>query len=268
MRIAFGALLAVAVLYAVAFWMRRSSMFFPDRYPVGEWNTGDLRVKPADVTFASGDGTRLHGWLLGIPAPDAPILVWFHGNAGNITSRAAMASELASRGITVFLFDWRGYGRSEGSPAEGALYLDALAAYDHAAQLPNGGVVAYGESLGGPYAAYVAKHRRVRGVVIENSFPSLRELANALYHPFPLGWTAPRAMRTTEWLNDAGVPVLVMHGRRDTVIPFALGQRLYDGLRGPREMLVSETADHSQISAAEGARYYDTVARFIANTPQ
>src|SRR4029453_3493083 len=99
-------------------------------------------------------------------------------------------------------------------------------------------IVLYGESLGGPYAAYVAKERKgVQAVIIENSFPSLLALGNALYR---MGWTAPFALRTSRWLNEAGVPVLVMHGTRDQVIPYALGKQLYDELRVPKEMLTAD----------------------------
>src|SRR4029078_8169303 len=102
----------------------------------------------------------------------------------------------------------------------------------------------YGESLGGPYAAWLATQRKVHCVVIENSFPSLRDLGNALYAPVPLGYFAPCSLTTTRWLNKPGVPVLGMPGRRDQVIPFPLGIRLYADLRVPNRLLVRETAGH------------------------
>lgn len=248
-------LVAVALLYVYAQSVRRTSMFYPSRD--GDWTAH------ADEWFTAGDGVRLHGWLFRAADPGAPLIVWCHGNADTIRTRAPMAAELARRGVSVFLFDWRGYGRSEGTPTEEALYADALAAHDHAAKsfgAPS--IVMYGESLGGPYAAYVASRRKVRGVIIENSFPSLLHLGNALYAPLPIGWFAPRAMTTTKWLNAAGVPVLVMHGRRDAVIPFRLGQRLFDDLRVPKEMLVSDGAGHCEIPTADAERYYDAVVRF------
>src|SRR5207245_9923407 len=130
-------------------------------------------------------------------------------------------------GIAGFLFDWRRSGRSEGRPTESGLFHDAFAAYDFARSRTDAPIVAYGESLGGPYAAYVARHRPVRCVIIENSFPSLAAIGNALYRPLPLGLTAPFSLMTTRWLNQAGVPVLVMHGKRDQVIPFQLGMDFY-----------------------------------------
>lgn len=260
------AVIAIIGLFAFARHARRVSMFFPDPYPAGLWDIDELPVAPRDHYFRTSDGLQLHGWVFPAAQNDAPLIIWLHGNGGNITNRAEMAAEFARRGISVFVIDWRGYGRSEGRPTESGLYRDAIAAYDYAASKLGAepdSIVMYGESLGGPYAAHVAKNRQVRAVVIENSFPSLAALGNAIYAPIPIGWTAPRAMRTTEWLNEAGVPVLVMHGRRDQIIPFSLGRQLHEGLAVPKQMFVSETASHSEIPSAEGDRYYSTVATFV-----
>jgi fermentation-respiration switch protein FrsA (DUF1100 family) len=247
----------VALVYLFAQYVRRTSMFFPS--PEGDWSIGK------DLWFKASDGVRLHGWLFAARERDAPLILWCHGNAGNITGRAPMAAEFARRGVSAFVFDWRGYGKSEGTPSEGKLYIDALAAYDFAVQSLGAKpetIVVYGESLGGPYAAYVAKERKVRAVVIENSFPSLAALGNALYRPIPLGAFVPGAMTTARWLNEAGVPVLVIHGKRDAVIPFALGMKLYEALRVPRELVVSESAGHCEMPSVEPERYYDSVVRF------
>lgn len=263
-----GALVFLAiVLYAYASYLRRNSMFFPARFPLGDWDRSGYTLEPRDVHFTTRDNVRLHGWLIRAPAPDAPLIVWFHGNAGNITDRAPIAEQLARHGASVLLFDWRGYGRSEGEPSENALLDDATAAYQFATMQANPrDIVLYGESLGGPYAAYVAMNHGARCVVIENSFPSLRALGNALYFPLPLGWLVPRALATVRWLNAAKIPVLVMHGRRDDTIPFRLGQELYDDLRVPKQFFVSEKASHSEIPAVEGELYYETVIRFIRSS--
>ena len=259
---------AAVLLWAFARQLRRGSMFFPERYPAGLWDTSSLPVQPVEHWLTTTDGVRLHTWLFRAADPAAPLMLFCHGNGGNLGERAPIAAQLAKRGMSVLLFDWRGYGKSEGTPTESGLYRDAEAAFQFASRLTkNSGLVIYGESLGGPYAAWLAKEHSVRCVIIENSFPSLNELGNALYAPMPIGWTAPLAMRTTHWLNQAGVPVLVMHGLRDQTIPFELGKRLYDDLRVPKEMLVSETAGHCELAAAEGERYYQTVMRFVAAAP-
>jgi hypothetical protein len=256
----------IAVIFLLAYlfaqYARHTSMFFPSHE--GNWAVADGHQ---DVWFNARDGVRLHGWLFRARDPNAPLIVWCHGNAGNITDRATMAAELARRGLSVLLFDWRGYGKSNGRPNEEALYDDALSAYDFAVKSLGGqSIVMYGESLGGPYAAYVATQRKVHRVIMENSFPSLAALGNALYHPIPLGWFAPRAMLTLRWLNAAGVPVLVLHSRRDQVIPFALGQQLYDGLRVPKEMVISDTAAHCEMATDEPEKYYGSVVRFVGGT--
>jgi fermentation-respiration switch protein FrsA (DUF1100 family) len=259
-RVAVYLAVILIAAYLFAQYARRTSMFFPSRE--GDWKVADGHQ---EVWFNSRDGVRLNGWLYRAREPNAPLIVWCHGNAGNLIDRTPMAAELARRGISVLLFDWRGYGKSEGHPSEDALYDDALAAYDFAATIdPN--IVVYGESLGGPYAAYVASKRKVRRVIIENSFPSLAALGNAIYRPVPLGWFAPRAMMTLRWLNAAGVPVLVLHSRADQVIPFPLGQKLYDGLRVPKEMVVSDTAAHCEMPVAEPEKYYGAVVRFAKGT--
>ena len=254
-------------IYLLALYLRRTGMFFPDRYPTGRWDTRLFMVEPSEHWFTTPDDVRLHAWFFRSKDAAAPVMIWFHGNAGNLTDRAEMAAEFARRGVSVFLFDWRGYGRSGGRATESGLYRDALAAHDYvksgAAGSQPAKIILYGESIGGPYAAYVAKERKdVRAVVIENSFPSLLALGNAFYRPLPLGLTAPFALQTAKWLNAAGVPVLVMHGTRDQVIPYALGKQLYDELRVPKEMLTAD-AGHCEIPLFEAARYYDTVVRFI-----
>jgi alpha-beta hydrolase superfamily lysophospholipase len=261
---------AIAIVAVVVFaqFVRRTGMFFPDRYPTGQWDIHAWPVTPADHVFASADGVKLHGWWFRATDPAAPVLIWYHGNAGNITNRADTASELARRGISVFVFDYRGFGKSEGGVSESKTYADSLAAHDYVRQHTGSAVILYGESLGGAFAAYVAKERRsARAVIMENTFPSLLALGNALYRPLPLGWTAPFAMRTAGWLNEAGAPVLVLHGKRDAVIPYRLGRQLYDELRVPKEMLISESAGHCEIPVVEAERYYETVTRFVARGP-
>lgn len=261
----FLVVLTIAIIAIIAFAqsMRRTGMFYPDRYPLGRWDTTAWSVTPSEHWITTDDNVRLHAWLFRANDANAPLLVWFHGNAGNLTNRADTASELAKRGISVFLFDYRGFGRSEGTTSESNLFRDGEAIFAYASKLGATRVVCYGESVGGPYAARVARDHKdaIAAVIIENSFPSLKDIGNALYAPLPLGWTAPFALRTTDWLNEAGRPVLVMHGTRDAVIPYALGKKLYDDLRVPKELLTSN-AGHSEIPDLDAARYYEAVIRF------
>src|SRR5205085_10691450 len=120
---------------------------------------------PRDVWFKTHDGVRLNGWLFESGDANAPLVIWFHGNAGNITERSQVAQELRRRGLDILLFDYRGYGKSEGTPTETSLYRDAEAVYEfatHELHTAPDDIVAYGESLGGPYAAWLARRHKVR----------------------------------------------------------------------------------------------------------
>lgn len=255
---------ALALMAIYAGFVKRNGMFFPDVYPEGDWNPPG--AKPRDFYFTTPDGKKLHGWLFETAGADAPLMVFFHGNAGNVTNRASVSAELARRGISVFVFDYRGFGRSEGRPSAEAVHIDSLAAYDFArsnfARDPSR-IVLYGESIGGPYAAAVASQREACCVVIENSFPSLRRLGNVLFRPLPLGYLASDPLRTAESLNKAGRPVLVIHGKADDVIPFQMGEELHAALRTEKKLVVSDAPGHCQMQFAEPERFFNEVVGFI-----
>lgn len=245
--------------------LKRNALFFPERYPSGLWNTSRFPSPPTEHFINTSDGVRLHSWLFRSSRID-PLLIWYHGNGGNLTHRADIAAELARRGVSVLLFDYRGYGRSQGRPTERGLYEDGTAVYDFARDslgLKPEDIVVYGESLGGPYAAHVAASRGARCVIIENSFSSLTSVAKAVYPYLPFRFFISDSLRTTHWLNKANVPVLIMHGRRDRVIPYHLGKELYDSVQTSKVFFESQTAGHAEIPSVEGARYFETVVAFI-----
>lgn len=250
--------------------LKRNSLFFPSRYPAGNWDPSLLPLAPRDVTFRTPDGTRLHGWYFEAADAHAPTLIWFHGNGNNLSERGIYGATFAQRGLNVLLFDYRGYGKSEGAPTEEDLYEDSFAAYDFAAgelSRPPASIVLYGESLGGPYAARVATRRRARCVIIENSFPSLQSVGRVLFPRLPLHWFVRNSLTTARWLNEAGLPVMILHGKCDTTLPFTLAMELYDSLRVPKRLFISETANHCQIQAIEGERYYREVISFVRQPP-
>ncbi len=253
----------------IAHSLKRASLFFPERYPGGYWDTARLPVQPVDAWVTTPDDVDLHFWFFKSPQQPAPLLIWFHGNGGNLTYRADVASEMARRGISTLIFDYRGYGKSEGRPTEHGLYIDSLAAFDYATgelgASPHD-IVLYGESLGGPYAAYAGAERGGRCVIVENSFPSLVSMARLAYPNLPFSFFVKGSLRTTDYLNDAGLPVLVMHGKRDAAIPYRLGVELYEGLTVPRTFFTSEAAGHSEIATVEGDRYYRAIEEFVHKT--
>ncbi|MBI2215371.1 MAG: alpha/beta hydrolase [Acidobacteria bacterium] len=264
-QIALWVVALLIVLWFLVNAMKRSTLFFPETFPSGLWDTGLFVPQPVDHTILTPDGVELHAWLFAADDPAAPLLIQYHGNGGNLTYRADVAEELARRGVSVLLFDYRGYGKSRGSPSEKALYIDGLAVYDYARMtlgFPAERIAVWGESLGGPYAADVASHRPVRCAVMQSTFPSAASVANAVYK-FPVGFFLGDSLPTLRALERARVPVLVIHGDADTIIPFRCGKALHDGLTAPKELYVIPGADHNDLPLVGGNAYVDKVASFV-----
>ncbi|MBW3672234.1 MAG: alpha/beta hydrolase [Acidobacteria bacterium] len=249
--------------FGMAEWMRRQSLFYPQKYPAGDWDVRALEIEPEELTFEASDGTVLHGWLFRSPRAESPLIVFFHGNGGNLTHRTAPAIGLARTGFDVFLFDYRGYGRSEGRPTERGLYDDSLAAWDVMRSRHQGPMIAYGESLGGPYAAYVASIREPCAVIADSTFPSLGSVARAVYRPIPIHWLLRPGLETARHLEAAAVPVLVMHSSNDGVIPFRLGRELFDRLDVPKEFYEVEDGMHSALFWADPEGYLQSIRSFV-----
>src|ERR1051325_302831 len=133
----------LAAIFLFAFFLRKTGMFFPARFPTGRWDTKQWSVEPSEHWITTSDRVKLHAWLFRASDANAPMLIWFHGNAGNLTDRAEMAAELARRGVSVLVFDWRGYGKSEGRPSESGLFRDALAAFDFVQAMKPASIVLY-----------------------------------------------------------------------------------------------------------------------------
>ena len=245
-----------------------SVVFHPERAALG----GVWRVPRGaeEVWFPTSDGVRLYGWLYRSgPQPAAATVVYFHGNGGNLSYCDWVGEALAARGFDVLLFDYRGYGRSEGATTdERGLYADADAAYDFVTRGRGADarrVVLYGQSLGTAAAADVASRRRCGALVLESGLSSASDMAGEI-----IPWL-PRFVRglTRNKLDSAGklprvaCPVLVAHGDRDEIIPVAHGRKLFDAAPEPKRLHVVEGAGHNDLSIVGGGRYIDTLAEFI-----
>jgi fermentation-respiration switch protein FrsA (DUF1100 family) len=225
-------------------------VFFPDR---------DVGTPPAGVQerwLTTADGVRLHAWHA--VAPDgAPTLVWSHGNAGNIAGRAPVLLALAARDLGVLAYDYRGYGKSGGTPSEGGVYRDAEAAYDGVASRI-AAVVALGESLGGAVSIHLATVRPCAAVVVVSTFTAMRDVARAHYGL--AGALAGRAFDSLRRVPAVHVPLLVAHGDQDEVVPYALGEALFAAAAEPKRFVQIPGAHHNDVF--EHPLLLDTIAAF------
>lgn len=241
-------------------------VYFPVRHPAGVWDPSELGVEAEDVRFRSADGLRLHGWWIGGGSPErSPVLLWCHGNAGNLTGRGPHAQALADRGLSVLLFDYRGYGRSVGEPDEAGIYRDAEAAYRYLVDergIPPRRIVLLGRSLGAAPAARLATRVEHAGLLLVSPFPDAASMARRMFGGLPMGWLVRSRFPVAEWVGERRTPLLVIHGDADDVVPLELGRRVYRAASEPRRLVVLPGTGHNDVLAAGGERYLEAVRSF------
>jgi fermentation-respiration switch protein FrsA (DUF1100 family) len=260
----------IAFVYGVR-WIEAAITFHPDRIPP------DRALPPPrgaeDVWFNAADGTRLHGWFFNSETPAAASIVYFHGNGGNISNVDWIGETFAKRGFNVLLVDYRGYGRSAGSPsAESGLYLDGEAAVDflinHKGTAPDK-IVLYGQSLGTAIATEVAGRRGVGALVLESGFSSASSVAASALPWLPrfLHFVARNRFESAGKLAVIKVPVLITHGDPDPVIPTDESRALFAAANEPKKLLIFPGAGHN-VFGTMGRVYLDQVEQFIRESLQ
>jgi fermentation-respiration switch protein FrsA (DUF1100 family) len=191
------------------------------------------------VTLQTDDGLRLSAWFIPHPAPRATLL-FFHGNAGNLSHRLESIRLFHDLGLAVFIIDYRGYGQSEGSPSEAGTYRDAAAAWDYLVtkrHIAPQEIVIFGRSLGAAIAAELASRTRPAALIIESAFTSVPNMAARIYPWLPVRWLSRYHYDTQTALESLTCPVLIIHSREDDIIPYAEGEQLFTHAREPKQFL-------------------------------
>ena len=225
----------------------------------------DVGLPFEEVRLDTEDGERLHAWWL--PAEEERAVVLFcHGNAGNISGRLGTLRAFHRLGLSTFIFDYRGYGRSTGSPSEAGLYLDAETAWTYLTRnrgIEPDRIVVFGRSLGGGVATWLAARYEPRMLVLEATFTSIPDVAAELYPFVPARLFVRARFDNSARLHELDVPLLILHSRDDAIIPFAQGRRLYEAAAGPKTFV--ETAGMHGMSLYEDEpRYLQALTRFLA----
>lgn len=239
-------------------------VYFPDRQLYGD--PADIGLAFTDLTIPTEDGERLHGWW--IPASGRPArghVLFFHGNAGNVSHRLEHALALTAAGLDLLLVDYRGYGRSTGRPSEDGLYRDArasLAALRAGGQTGPARVVIMGESLGAAVALWLALQDPPAGLVLQSAFTSLRDMAR-VHYPWAPAALVGDGFPSLDRIPKLRVPVLVLHGDRDEIVPVAQGRALYAAAPEPRRLEVVAGAGHNDLVDVMGASYGTVVAEWL-----
>ncbi|MCH8312520.1 MAG: alpha/beta hydrolase [Nitrospinae bacterium] len=265
-----GGILALLLLYAVFLVACEDKIIYhPHKYPQGIWNPSSFNVKVEDVFFQAKDGTKLHGWY--IPSANAQAtLLWFHGNAGNLTHRLENIQQLQPLALNIFIFDYRGYGKSEGKPSEAGIYQDSQAAYDYLIReknvVPLENLFLFGRSLGGICAVEVASSNPAAGLILESVFTSARDMAGQVFPLLPIGWAIRSKFSAVEKVPYLKLPKLFLHGTKDEIVPYKLGRKLYSAAAEPKEFYDIEGAGHNDTYSVGGREYFSALNRFITDT--
>ena len=260
-----GAAIAIAALAALFLLVRLiepALAFFPT---AGEDVTPAAHGVPfRAATIVTSDSEQLQLWHLERDSPLARVL-YFHGNGGNLSMWSPILAGLWQRGYDVIAIDYRGYGLSTGRPSEAGLYrdVDAALAYVHErAPKTDAPLVYWGRSLGTPMAAYAASRRPPAGVVLEAGFPAMRSVLETNPVLWTLSWLSGYRFPTAAWMSSVTQPTLVLHGDRDSVIPYRLGQRLFASIAGPKTFVTIAGGDHNDAEPSAPEAYWTAVGTF------
>ncbi|KAL0216878.1 hypothetical protein RCL1_007361 [Eukaryota sp. TZLM3-RCL] len=266
---------------ASVYYFQNKLLFQPSlsQLPCEETNPSLDSIAFEDVYIPSTDNVRLHSWFIpatnATPSNPAPVLLYFHGNAGNIASRTSNLCTLFrafNNEISILIIDYRGYGLSTGTPSEEGLYQDGLASYDWLLSQPlvdSSKIFVFGRSLGGAVATYVSRHRDVRGLILENTFASIKDLI-PFFFPQWVSKSLPDFMIRSKFpsidhINHVTNPILFISGEVDEVIPPCHSVMLHDAaLRCCRKQLISiPKGTHNETWIIGGSEYFYNFVRFL-----
>jgi fermentation-respiration switch protein FrsA (DUF1100 family) len=256
MRVALVAYVGFVILLML---FENRLIFHAVPYPVGDWQPSGLKFE--DAEFTAQDGTALHGWY--IPHSQSRAVVLFlHGNAGNIAGRAEFLRRLHNLRVSVLALDYRGYGRSEGSPTESGVIADGHAARAWLAAktgTPEKELVLWGESLGSGVAIELAVEG-ARGLILENAFTSLPDVAAHHYSWVPVRLVMRNRLRSIDKIAQFKGPLLQAHGESDSVIPYELGRRLFGAANEPKQFITIPNGDHND---PRSTSFWEAADRFL-----
>lgn len=258
--------LGVAAIYAavalVAYLGQRKLMYFPDLERVQPAEVGLAGVEEREIE--TPDGARVIAWY-GRARPGQPTLLYFHGNGGSLAVRAPRIARFMDQGWGVYMMTYRGYGGSSGTPTEADNVADARLAYHALVRegVSPKSIIAYGESLGSGIAVRIAAELPVAGVILDAPYTSIVDIAAQAYPFLPVRLFLIDRYDTRKYIAGVKVPLLILHGERDGVVPVAMGRELARLAHEPKRLVVFPNGGHSDLYV-DGNNAIDAVRAWIA----
>lgn len=236
----FAGLLTGAASLGALYWYQERLIFLPSNKLDGDPN--QLGLAYESVWLETDDGVHIHGWWL--PGQkDRPVVLFLHGNAGNISHRLSTLQHLHALGLSTLIIDYRGYGHSEGSPSEKGTYLDARAAWGYLTDeldITPERIIVFGRSLGGGVALGLLQEQQPGGLWLESTFTDIEELGRLHYPWLTAAWLLRVRYPNLERISQIDVPTMIAHSRGDEVVPYRHGQQLFENAAGSKWLLPLE----------------------------
>lgn len=260
--------IAGAYLLLVAFvYLTQASMLYLPHIPGRELDATPDAIGLAyeDVGLEASDGVNVHGWF--VPGESPRTLLYFHGNAGNISHRLYSIREFHDLGLSVFIIDYRGYGQSGGKPTEKGLYRDGEAAWRYLTDdrgIAPDNIIVFGRSLGGSVASWIAAREQPAALIVESSFTSVPDIGQDAYPWLPVRWLTRFKHSTRDEVAKATCPVLVVHSRDDEIIPFHHGEAIYGAANEPKQFLEIR-GGHNDGHEVSATVYSEGIRNFLAS---
>ena len=263
LRITLGVLIGATLFLMLS---ERRLIYYPEA-------TVDVTPKALGLPFEEVNlevepGVKLHGWFIKADRePSSATILFSHGNAGNIADRLDRVRSFRDLGADFLLYDYRGYGRSTGDPDEEGTYRDGRAAYDYLIKtrgIDPARLILMGESLGCAISTQLAIERKAAGLVVEAPFASVPRMASAIYPFLPVRFFVRTRYDNVGKIPQLKMPLLVIQGSKDEVIPVAQGKMVFDAAPEPKRYLSIEGAHHNDVYLIGGEGYRRVLAEFIA----
>jgi uncharacterized protein len=250
--------IAYASLCGLLYFQQQRLMFFPAAKLKHTPALYQLPFEEVWLPIAGHPTDKIHAWWIPAALPDAPVILYFHHNAVNISANVSQAQQLRQLGYAVFLIDYRGFGQSQGHfPTEPQLYEDAQTAWDYLTQarsIPPSRIVIYGHSFGGAIATNLAsKHPEAKALIVQSSFTSIRDMTKrfGVYWVLPVELLLRQRFESEQKMRSIKMPVLIITGTDDIQIPVEMGKRLHQAAVGKKELIIVEGGGHdNHLSAA------------------
>ncbi|MDP8266351.1 MAG: alpha/beta hydrolase [Candidatus Aceula meridiana] len=254
-------IVSIVIFILAVKYLEQTSIFYPEKEITDRPN--DIGLEYEDIYFKTEDGILINGWFIKNLTAESTLL-FFHGNAGNISHRLHKINLFHNLGLNVFIVDYRGYGKSDGRPTEEGLYKDARAAYDYLLtrhDIQKDKIIAYGASLGGVAAIDLATHRDLVALIVDSSFSTAKDIAKQVY-PFVPSILISTKMDSQAKVKTIEIPKLFLHSRDDEVVPFELGRKLFDAAVKPKEFVEIKGGHNTSYEESEEI-LSKTIFRFL-----